>query len=118
MREKTGSAWARWLAFFALAIAAVPMIWTWRASVGQSAPMQALNWPEPADGEGWVRPNEIAVQFKQGADNNTLSMLGTALGAPLAWNSSLGAQTGIARLMVPPGMTSDALLAKLRKDPN
>lgn len=120
MRDRTGSPVARWLAVIALGISAIPLIWTWRSTAGQAIASEfpVLDWPEPADGEGWVRPGEIAVQLKSGASNGTLLALGRALGVPVAWNPTLGAETGVARIAVPSGMTAEALLTRLRRDPS
>jgi serine protease len=118
MREKSGSAVFRWLTACGLALAALPILLTWRASVAQSPPMSPQDWPTP-NGVEWIHPDEIAVQLKPGAGENALGALSRNLGLALAWNSPVSAgETGIATLTLPAGMTADAALAKLRSDPN
>ncbi len=119
MHEKTGSALVRWLVACGLALAVAPIALAWRASAQQSAaPLQPLDWPA-VNGTDWVRPNEIEVQFKPGADNGTLTALSNSLGLTAAWNSPVSAQeTGIATLTLPAGTTPDSILAKLRSDPD
>jgi serine protease len=117
-RQKTSSA-VRWLAYAALGIAAVPMGLAWRAEQARNASQEpippAMSAAELAE---WVRPNEIAVQLKKGTDSSVLGMVSSKVGLPLVWNSSLGAQSGIARISVPFGQSADTILAKLASDPN
>lgn len=117
-RQKTSSA-ARWLAYAALGIAAVPMVFAWRAEQARNAVVETVpTGMSAAEMAEWVRPNEIAVQFKPGTDSNAIGAMSSKMGVPLMWNSSLGAESGIARISVPLGQSPDGILAKLNSDPN
>jgi serine protease len=119
MLEKTGSASLRWLTAFGLALALVPIVMAWRAVAVQGMPsLKPLDWPAE-NGIDWVRPGEIEVQFKSGTDDSALAALSNSLGVTVAWNSAVAAQeTDVATLTLPTGMAADAILAKLRSDPN
>ena len=117
MREKSGSAFWRGLMAVALAIAAVPIFFAWRADRSRQAEAtKPLDWAA-TNSQGWIVPNEIVVQFKPGADGNALNALSSQFGTQMVWNSALGAQTGIARMRMPASLNLDSTLARLRSDP-
>ncbi|HZO91619.1 MAG TPA: S8 family peptidase [Chthonomonadaceae bacterium] len=116
MREKSGSAILRWITALGLALAAVPIALAWRASAVREEAPTPLNVPA-ANVSDWVSPNEVEVQFKPGVGQNALADLGGRLGVPLAWNSPLSLETGIARLTLPAGLGVSSALAALRADP-
>ncbi len=99
-----------------LALAAVPIALAWRASAVREEAPTPLNVPA-ANVSDWVSPNEVEVQFKPGVGQNALADLGGRLGVPLAWNSPLSLETGIARLTLPAGLGVSSALAALRADP-
>jgi serine protease len=117
MQEKSGSTFWRWLTVCGLTLAALPLFLAWRASGGKILDAnRARSWDAQA-GRVWVRPNEIAVQFRPGADAALLSNLGAQYNGTLAWNSDLGPRTGIARMTLSPGLNLESTLAALRRDP-
>src|SRR5215470_7787851 len=116
MREKSASGTLRWLTAGLLLLAAAPILLTWRASAGGDAVRPNVQDWTAEDGFAWTSPNEIAVQLKPGNDDNALADLGRRIGAPLAWSSALGSETGIARLPIPAGLTPQAALSLLRTD--
>ncbi len=119
MRERKRSHTARWLAYAALGIASIPMGLAWQAEMIQEARNETPTvLISGADALEWIRPNEIAVQFKDNADSNSLNAASAKIGVPMAWNSTLGAQSKIARIQIPFGQNADAILSKLRNDPN
>ena len=119
MRERKRSHTARWLAYAALGIAAIPMGLAWQAERVQEARNETQTVSiSGADTLEWIRPNEIAVQFKDNANGNALNALSAKIGVPMVWNSTFGVQSKIGRIQVPFGQNTDTILAKLRNDPN
>jgi serine protease len=114
MPERTASVGLRWMAALVLAGSAIPMVRAWQAADRQATP-EVVSATPPADPK-WVSPTEIEVQLKDGEGDDVLADLGREAGAPLSWNSPMHAETEIARLTVPAGVSEDDLLAKLRAD--
>jgi serine protease len=115
MREKSGSTGLRWFTALALAVCALPMVWTWRAEREAAAPEKAISAAAENDPH-WVSPNEIEVELRAGEGDDVLADLSKKVGAPLEWNSPLHAETEIARLTVPAGVSEQTILDELRAD--
>src|SRR5579859_7510009 len=105
MPGKTASVGLRWLAALALAGSAIPMVRDWRAADRDAAPA-TVSAPASADPK-WVSPTEIEVQLKDGEGDDVLADLSREVGAPLTWNSPVHAETEIARLTVPGGVSEE-----------
>ncbi len=120
LQEKKNTGLLRWMTFFALIVAALPMALTWRATGGMQAPdLSPRNWANPP-GVEWVHPDEIAVQLRPGADENTLADLSRKFGASVQFNhaaSEEGDRRTVAKLAVPTGVDPQTLIADLEKDP-
>lgn len=119
-QQKPQTALLRWVTFFALIIAAMPMVISWRTSGRMQAPQSTdtvREWTRPGQPEReWARPNEIAVQLRPGTSDAVLADLNRRFNINMAWNSALGAEGNIAKFSVPPGTDTKALLEELAKD--
>src|SRR5438034_107061 len=99
MRDKSGSGSLRWLAFFALALAAAPLGWAWWSA---AHPAEAPASTESPD--AWTDVSQLEVQMKPGADDAALADIGSKIGATLTWNSAASRdETDVADVTVPPG---------------
>ena len=120
-QQKSQTALLRWVTFFGLVLAAVPMILAWQSAGRMQSPQTpetAREWTRPGTPDReWVRPNEIAVQLRKGASDAVLADLSRKFGFSMAWNSTLGAEGKVARFSVPQGTNTKALLEELAKDP-
>lgn len=115
MREKSGAGGIRWAAALLLAASAVPMGLAWRAADRSASVPVTAAAPLAAEAD-WEVPSQIAVQLKAGEGDDVLADLSKAMGVTLAWNSPVHAETEIARIDVPAGMSPADLLARLRAD--
>ena len=115
MAEKSKSGSLRWLAFLGLALAAVPLGWTWWSAAHPDAS------PTPAVAEAvsaWTDSTQLEAQMKPGTDDAALADLSKKLGATVTWNSAFSrGETGVADVAVPAGADPLKLLNLLRADP-
>jgi serine protease len=116
MRNKSGTAGLRWFTALALAVCALPMVWTWHTE-GQasSTPQSAVSATAETD-PNWVSPTEVEVELRDGEGDDVLADLSKKVGAPLEWNSPAHAETEIAHLTVPAGVSEQTILDALRAD--
>jgi serine protease len=115
MRKKSGAAGLRWFTALALAVCALPMAWTWTTEREPAAPEAAVTATAETD-PNWVSATDIEVELRDGSGDDVLADLSRKVGAPLEWNSPEHAETEIARLTVPAGVSEQTVLDELRAD--
>src|SRR5689334_18169395 len=113
MREKKGSGSLRWLAFFSLALAAVPIGWAWWSAAQPDAGPATT---ESAD--AWTDATQLEAQMKPGTDDAALADLSARIGAKIQWNSAVSRdETDVADVILPDGADAEKVLTALRSDP-
>jgi serine protease len=105
------------MAVIALAVAAVPIALTWRATRAAGQEAARLDWPAPASG-GWTRSGEIEVQFRPGSGEDAIKAADDRIGLSPAWSSAKPDEEEIDTFEAPAGSDPQALLSKLQSDPD
>jgi serine protease len=116
MREKSGSAGLRWFAALMLAACAVPMVWSWRTTDPEPLQTPAVVSAGAETDARYVNPSQIEVELRDGAGDDVLADLSRKVGVPLEWNSPLHAETEVATLTVPAGVSPETVLNELQAD--
>jgi serine protease len=99
----------RWIAGFALAATAVPMLW---GKVGIPA-ADSFGTPDPA----WLVPGEIVVDLKDDAGDNDVMGLASKFGVSFSGESRSANPSRIMTVSTPSTLSTAALLQQLRSDP-
>ncbi len=123
MHDQNEKRFWRGLSVALLAAGALPMAWAWRGQIaerlGKSDAPQVRDLAAFGSESDWVRPDQIAVQFKSGAkpEASSFASLGSQWGGRLSWNGESGGPLGTALLTLPFGTNVQAKLDALNRDP-